>query len=64
MADLFKDINPDFDEIFSKPESARAFLEQVSYFFETVLRYVSQLFKAFGVKPTYADPNYKWPGEE
>lgn len=60
MSELLKGINPDFDAIFSDADSAKGFLTQVADFLDTLVRYISQLFKAFGVKPYYADPTYDY----
>ena len=49
--------NGEFTEIMENlnKENAGQFLTDIANFVETLIRYISQLFKAFAVKPKYAD---------
>ena len=48
-------MNIDFEKIFGDNESANTFLQDVINALEHLVYYIQQLFKAFTIKPAYAD---------
>ena len=48
-------MNIDFEKIFGDNESANTFLQDVINALEHLVYYIQQLFKAFAIKPAYAD---------
>jgi uncharacterized protein YpuA (DUF1002 family) len=49
--------NGEYTEIMENlnKDNAKQFLTDIANFLETLIRYISQLFKAFEIKPKYAD---------